>query len=401
MTNFKILQSLSQLKLAILLLLVIAAFSILGTIIEQDQMEEYYRSKYSNLYILNQFRLDSILLFFGINHIYKTWWFLGLLFLFSVCLISCTYTQQFPTLKIARRCNFKWEVINFKNQEYKTILEKSYFSKCLLNLKTKNYNIFQQKKTSYIYKGILGRFAPIVVHVAMLLILAGNTLGAFGSFNSQELIVKGEIFQIQNTVSKNFLSQIPDYPIRVNDFWIEYGKRKNIQQFYSDLSLLNNDGNEIRRKTISVNFPLQYNNLTLYQTDWNINGLRIRTHNQNYQLPIFSLSASKNVWISWIPEKNGITFITNNLSGIFSLYSNDGNFLGNFNLNEKNLDEIDINFFELISETGLQIKADPGIATIYFGFGILIISSLISYFSFSQFWLTKKKKFTNFWGKNQ
>ena len=43
-----------------------------------------------------------------------------------------------------------------------------------------------------------------------------------------------------------------------------------------------------------------------------------------------------------------------------------------------------------MKETGLQIKADPGIPLIYFGFGLLMISSLISYFSFTQFWLSKK-----------
>ena len=57
---------------------------------------------------------------------------------------------------------------------------------------------FHQKNFVYVYKGILGRFAPIIVHFAMILILFGNTITAFGSFNSQELIAKGEIFQIQN-----------------------------------------------------------------------------------------------------------------------------------------------------------------------------------------------------------
>ena len=54
------------------------------------------------------------------------------------------------------------------------------------------------KEIVYIYKGILGRFAPIIVHIAMVLILTGNTFAAFGSFNAQELIAKGEIWHVQN-----------------------------------------------------------------------------------------------------------------------------------------------------------------------------------------------------------
>ena len=35
----------------------------------------------------------------------------------------------------------------------------------------------------------------------MIIILSGNVIAALGSLNSQELMVKGEIYQIQNIVS--------------------------------------------------------------------------------------------------------------------------------------------------------------------------------------------------------
>ena len=69
-------------------------------------------------------------------------------------------------------------------------------------------------------------------NVSMILILFGNTITAFGSFNSQELIAKGEIFHIQNLNSKTFFANTPNYPIRINDFWVDYGSKNNINQFY-------------------------------------------------------------------------------------------------------------------------------------------------------------------------
>lgn len=393
--NLKILRTFAQLNVGIFLLLLIASFSILGTLIEQDQPINFYINSYSNFFLFNYFRFSQLILFFGIDHIYKTWWFLFLLFLFAFCLTICTYTQQFPILKFARGCNFKVNFNSFKNQEYFSILNSNFFSKCLLNFKFKSYNIFHQKTFVYAYKGILGRFAPIIVHFAMILILFGNTITAFGSFNSQELVAKGEIFHIQNLINKTFFSIIPDYPVRINDFWIDYGLENNIKQFYSSLSILNQNGDELIKKTISVNFPLQFNTLTFYQTDWNITGLRIFFNEKFYQLPILSLTKAKNFWISWIPslnfEKKEITFITNNLNGNFSLYDKFGNFLGTFNLNDQIFDNSNLKIFEYITETGLQIKADPGIFFIYSGFLILMISILISYFSFTQFWLLKKQ----------
>ena len=45
------LRILSNLNFAIILLLIIAIFSVVGTIIEQDQSIDYYYKSYSNLYI--------------------------------------------------------------------------------------------------------------------------------------------------------------------------------------------------------------------------------------------------------------------------------------------------------------------------------------------------------------
>jgi cytochrome c biogenesis protein len=298
-------------------------------------------------------------------------------------------------LKLARRCNFKFNIQEFENQEYFTILNFCYFFLILNNFKIQKYNIFQQKRIIYIYKGILGRFAPIVVHLAMLLILTGNVIAAFGSFNSQELIVKGEIFQLQNIITKNYFSNLPENSVRVNDFWIEYGKNNNIEQFYSDLSILDKQGIEKVQKTINVNLPLRFQDLTFYQTDWNVVGLRINFNNQIYQLPLSSLSQVKNLSVSWIPIDNannqGLIFIINNLKGSFSLYNNDGEFFGTFTLGEVILDSFKLEVMEFVNETGLQIKLDPGIPFIFFGFGLLMISTLISYFSFTQFWLSKNQ----------
>jgi cytochrome c biogenesis protein len=389
------LKNFAQLHNAIFLLLVIATFSILGTIIEQDKSLDYYQNQYSSVFLFNKINLFRIIIFFGINHVYTTWWFFILLFLFGSCLIICTFLQQFPLLKLARRCNFKFNVQEFENQEYFAILNFFYFFVILNNFFVEKYNIFQQKKIVYAYKGILGRFAPIVVHFAMLLILTGNIIAAFGSFNSQELIVKGEIFQLQNIITKNYFSNLPENSVRVNDFWIEYGQNNNIEQFYSDLSILDKRGIEKIQKTISVNLPLRFEDLTIYQTDWNVVGLRIKFNNQIYQLPLSNLPQVKNLNVSWIPTGNlnnkGLIFIINNLKGTFSLYSNNGEFLGSFTLGDAIIENFKLEVMEFVNETGLQIKLDPGIPLIFFGFGLLMISSLISYFSFTQFWLSKNQ----------
>ena len=51
-----------------------------------------------------------------------------------------------------------------------------------------------------------------------------------------------------------------------------------------------------------------------------------------------------------------------------------------------------LTLLEIISSTGLQIKADPGVPIIYSGFFFLMISTLMSYVTYSQIWIIQKKQ---------
>ena len=65
---------------------------------------------------------------------------------------------------------------------------------------------------------------------------------------------------------------------------------KTISQFYSDISVLNDQGKEIKRTTSFVNSPLIYNGIYYYQTDWNLIGLRIKNENSFIlQYPLLSI----------------------------------------------------------------------------------------------------------------
>ena len=102
----KIFRLVADLRFSIFILLLISFFSITGTVIEQDQSIEIYKLNYPLTNPVFGFLTWDIILQFGFDHVYKTWWFFTLIFLFGLSLISCTFLQQLPSLKIARRCQF-------------------------------------------------------------------------------------------------------------------------------------------------------------------------------------------------------------------------------------------------------------------------------------------------------
>ena len=389
-------KSVADLRFAITILLIIACSSVIGTVIEQDQSIETYKLNYPLTNPVMGFLSWDIILKFGFDHVYKTWWFISFIFLFGTSLLSCTFLQQVPSLKIARRCQFFRTTQQFNRLKISKNVSHLNLPQLVFKIKEYQYSIFQQKNIVYCYKGLIGRIAPLIVHFSMILILLGSVLGATGGFKAQEIIPKTETFHIQNILSTGQLSLIPKTSARINDFWITYSKQKTINQFYSHISILNNEGNEIKQETIFVNSPAKYNGITYYQTDWNLIGLRLKNQNQTImQYPLTNVLSDKDkIWLSWIPLNtdltDGVTILINNLQGYCSIYNKFGQFIGNLELNESiNLNPF-LTLIDIISSTGLQIKADPGIPIIYGGFAFLMISTLISYITYSQIWIVKE-----------
>ena len=394
----KFFRLLADLRFAIFILLLISFFSVLGTIIEQDQSVETYKMNYPLTKPIFGFLSWYQILFFGFDHVYKTWWFLLLIFLFGCSLIVCSFLQQLPSVKVARRCQFFRTYNPFYRLKISTILGNFYFNKILARIKNRQYSVFQQRNMIYCYKGLVGRIGPVIVHLSMILILLGTVIGALFGFKAQEIVPKTESFHIQNIINLGPSTFIPKTSTRINDFWITYTKTKTISQFYSDLSILNQQGNEIKRKTISVNYPLVFKNIYYYQTDWNLISLRFQNITESIiEYPLINIFENQEkVWLTWIgnhekPEE-GLIAIISNLEGYCSIYNNLGQFLGNLEINESIDFFQQLTFLETISSTGIQIKADPGIPLIYLGFLFLMISSLISYVSYSQIWMIYKNK---------
>src|SRR4028118_298573 len=263
----QLLPVIADLRLAIVLLLAIALFSISGTVIEQGQSLAFYQANYPEDPALFGFLSWKVLLTLGLDHVYRTWWFLSILILFGTSLTACTFTRQFPALKAARRWNFYNEPRQFQKLALSAELDAGSLDSLSPLLEKRRYKVFQEGDTLYARKGIVGRIGPIIVHASMLIILVGAIWGALTGFMAQEMVPSGNTFQVKNILDAGPLAapQITkDWSVRVNRVWIDYTPQGGINQFYSDLSVLDNQGKEVDKETIYVNKPLRSRAATLY-----------------------------------------------------------------------------------------------------------------------------------------
>lgn len=399
----RVLSVLSNLPLAIGEMFAIAGLMAIGTAIDQGEAPEYYFQKYPEDHPVLGFFTWRWVLTLGFDHMFSSPVFLGTLVLLAASLMACTYTTQIPLVKVARRWSFIQSPEAICKQEFSDKLPRASVQDLGVVLMGAGYEVFLKGPCLYAFKGLAGRFAPIGVHLAMLLIMAGATLSATGSFRGSVTVPQGLNFVVGDVLNPSgFLSNPTEAfntEIHVNRFSMDYYESGEVSQFHSDLSLFDINGKEVMRKTISVNDPLRYGGFTIYQTDWSFSALQILKDGEgpfNLAMAPLKINGDKKLYGTFLPIGNnaessnvkGISMLARDLQSIV-LYDQEGKFVGVRRPNSNLPIEIDgakIVILDAIGSTGLDLKIDPGVPIVYAGFGALMLTTCISYLSHAQIW---------------
>lgn len=171
-----------------------------------------------------------------------------------------------------------------------------------------------------------------------------------------------------------------------------------IDQFYSDLSILDTNVSQLSNKIIYVNEPLRYKGTVFYQTDWGIANLTFVIDNStvvDIPLTLVDNSSSNRFWISNLSQLpllqvNNVLLVLQDLTGKLSLYDSEKNLIAEVEVGKEFvLNGHNLRLTSIIPSTGLQVKSDPGTLFVYIGFLMLMFSTLLSYVSYSQIWAFK------------
>lgn len=95
-------------------------------------------------------------------------------------------------------------------------------------------------------------------------------------------------------------------------------------QFHTDLSLFDLDGKEKMRKTISVNDPLRYGGITIYQTDWSFSALQILKDDEgpfNLAMAPLKINGDKKLFGTFLPVGDAESPIVKGMYVFFQHYA--------------------------------------------------------------------------------
>ncbi|WP_269623618.1 cytochrome c biogenesis protein ResB [Prochlorococcus marinus] len=391
----QVLNWLSSLKIAILLLLLIAISCAAGTLIPQQESDQFYYdnfNKYPFLGIIN----GNIVLLFELDHVYTSFWFLFLLIWLGLALAVCSFRRQLPILKSA------WKWIDYKSprqiaklsiaQSIETNNYSESLEKIKINLKKQGWNIKETDGRIAARQGVAGRLGPILIHLGMILLMIGATYGSLNGKTIEKFLAPGRSIDLLNNNEEKGLT------IELQKFQIERDPQGRAEQYRSIVNVIEPNGDN-QFKEISVNYPLRYKGLTLYQADWSLAAITIQIEKSpKLQIPIEPIpELGEQVWGTIIPTKKDgkdpILVTVDSEIGPVSIYNSDGTLITKLSTNkEAKVKDTLIKIINIVPSSGLLLKHDPGVPFVYTSFAIILIGGSLSIISTKKIWVLHEKE---------
>ncbi|MFC2157375.1 cytochrome c biogenesis protein ResB [Acidobacteriota bacterium] len=400
-----IIDFLSSIKLAIVLLIIITLASVLGTLIPQGRTAAEYAARYG--------QMSDVLIRLEVTTLYQSWWYMGFLFLFSLNILVCTLTRFSPKLKKTFNPSMEFESKSLSTLKFSSSFQskkgiQDFQEDLTKELRTHGYKIKEAKKENRSFllarKKYFGNFGADVVHLGLLVILAGGILSGMTGYRDDLTLSEGEIQSVPRA----------EFSLRLDKFEILYYEDGRIKDWKSSLTVLDG-GEETLQKTIEVNHPLSYKGFVFYQSrygwDWENPSVTVQMKNttdesvresvtlhigekSTYQnqgleiqalqfIPDFILAEDNQVATRSMDPNNPALLIKVLREGeeIFTgwLFANFPDFARMHSQTETDLTFQFVNF-EAGHFSGIQLANDPGVNWIWAGCAFLMLGLFLAFY---------------------
>ena len=391
----------TSVRLTIVLLLTLAATSIIGTLIPQNQEPAAYFQAFGG----SLYRLFDL---FGLFDMYHSGWFQLLILLLTINIIVCSIDRMSanrrilfvrkPSFNLARYRNLKSKQ-KFKDDRSTDQLKEV----CQAYIK-RHFRHSQVETTDHGYaiygeKGRWTRFGVYMVHLSVVLLLIGGLIGSIFGFDGWVNIPEGESASRIQLRSQAQMIQL-DFEIRCDDFDVSFYDTGAPKEFRSALTILE-QGREVFKKDIIVNDPLRYKGISLYQASYGQlpSDKLVLSFTSAKTGMIYTRNAGVNQTVT-LPEKLG-TFALKELRAAAKFGDHDIGeaYIGVLtppngdpqeiflplrfpSFDKMRKGQVVIAVVDQVQRyyTGLQVAKDPGVWVVYVGFILMIIGCYITFF---------------------
>ncbi len=395
--NNPLIKTFSSVDFAIFIISTITITSIAGTIIQQGESLQFYAQRYGG-------RPAVILELLDITNMYSSCWFQGLLILFCLNLLVCTWVRLPGVLAIIRKDNLAITTTKIaKDPESEVLTSKVPYDALNLPIISAALAPLSLKKTEgpsqdcllLHEKGAWSRIGAYLVHASILLIICGALIGKYLGYDAFVMVPEGSAKSSVHERGEGH-KEIPlGFEIFCYNFKTDYYPNGTPKEYRSSLAV-NESGERVHYKTITVNDPLKYKGVTFFQSSYQSieNEYKLvttKTDNLDTTNPI-NKTFYLNPFSEHTSEEFGVSFKILETSS-------DGHGHGPYKLQitegDSSLTRV-MNDHEPISiqrdnvvytlslaqryATGLKVVKDPGVWIVYSGCGLMLLGLYVAFF---------------------
>jgi cytochrome c biogenesis protein len=403
----------ASIQLTVVLLLLLAGFSIIGTFIPQNESPADYQRAFGPF-------LYHVMATLDIFDMYRSWWFQGLMVVLVTNIIICSIDRLQVTGKIIFTRHPKFNLAGYRrrksrkdvtlNGEMERIKENCHaavskmFSYCKVVSAGQGVAITAEK-------GRWTRLGVYIVHLSVVVLLVGGVIGSRYGFEGFVNIDEGAS---ADTIQLRFINGTRKLPftIQCDDFDVQFYDTGAPREFRSTLTIIEN-GKAVMQKDIIVNDPLRYKGINIFQSSYG-----------KADAPASAVDPSKTIELRFLSSASGMVYsvkarlkkpvkIPEGL-GEFVLddYHPQAQFRGmavgpalhgtltpkggvarsvllpimfpKFDTMRQGEVVISVTQDGALMEerfyTGLQITKDPGVTTVYVGFTLMVLGCIVTFF---------------------
>jgi cytochrome c biogenesis protein len=412
----------SSVKLTITLLALIVLVFIAATFLPAYEVFQTFTKQLSP-------GAAKVFLFLQLSDLYHSPLFYFLMTLLSLNLIICSI-NRFPALwKQYKAPHFPEPAGIFDSLPQSQIItgnkEISKIKPIVASCLKKNYGSSKEADTErgylfYAERGRLSLFGVYIVHLSILVMIAGAIIGSIFGLTADINIKEGESVNVATLSKGNGIHKL-DFSVRCDKFIVEFYEDGTPKTYRSDLSFIKN-GQVERQGTLLVNHPISFDGFRFYQYSYGAapdikaivtyttagkkGGSMALAAGDTFDLPGskargFVLRVEENIMqrgpaikLRIISPKKDIQFwVFQQLDQLIAMNPNLLTEVPMFNPGLFTPFVFSIDRIEQHYYTGLHLVRDPGVPLVALG-GLLMIAGMIIVFlmSYQRFWVRMKQE---------
>jgi len=236
------------------------------------------------------------------------------------------------------------------------------------------------------------RLAATVTHIGLLSLMLGVTITSWTGFNGFKPVpLDGSLSFSDSEHSKIWIGKLPEWKVRVDDTRREDYKTGEAKQWFSKLSVIGKDGKVLKQQEISVNNPLSYDGVDIYQSSWGLDSIRISFNGRVTELPLREMGATHAAFMP-LDQTTIMIFSLRSASAPLRVFAKIPEWQAPKMLAEiapgqqAHFGQVDVGYVRPVPITGLQYKCDPGLPITYFAFTVIMIGVVMAAFPHRQVW---------------